>query len=531
VSAQCQVPALISGGYCELAEVWLAPHNVSASPGDIQANDGGAYLALDPPRATGASSGGATPPTLHGVLPVAHARVSASFRYTSGAEPVLRIGNLKLPRQVIEVYSARLEFPTSGYRVPAAAEDGASADDDDATTTTPPCYYTDHDFCRWFHDLKKPTSSPSASFSGGASLIFILWGMALVALIADFHISMLSQWRHFTEIREADRQNVHIGGENRYIRTQVFLRALTSQCVLGTCLRLFFLALPWPFYLATLRTCWDCLDLEAEMAHAIGTVLGLGEPDLSTSLEAAYAQLAAGYRTPGNVSYNAVLSAGGALNASSACGRVWDFVSAGVPTEGGEELTSKGLRPALMATTTRHDPLVCLQQDDYEALLALYPPCTPVPSVPVCHRAPTNTGLLILSASVLIPFVICLLVALGLQLSLRARLKSLDDQTNHGLGTSAKSLVKRATSKNLTASILPVDDATPAEQPPPQQQHNDTAASSFLSKAAARYRPASSASASPGGGAGTEGTAASQVAGGAAAGTGIDLARCATPPA
>ena len=98
---------------CSAAEVWVTSRNSSA------------------PAAYGQVAAVAT----------VKSRLTNSFRYTNGETPKLKVGNMLLPRQVIEVYGGKIEFAYEGGM----------------------CWYLDSGFCSVFHSLKK-SSSPEAVY-------------------------------------------------------------------------------------------------------------------------------------------------------------------------------------------------------------------------------------------------------------------------------------------------------------------------------------------------------------------------------
>ena len=113
-----------------------------------------------------------------------------------------------------------------------------------------------------------------------------------------------------------------------------------------------------------------------------------------------------------------------------------------------EGLSAGLVRKSIMGQFTRAHGTsgACIQQDDYEGLLTLYPLCTAggVPPTPTCLIQPINLGLLIVLTALAAPAFLGLVAAFLMQRAVRARLKALADQTNGGLGTQATSLVVRA---------------------------------------------------------------------------------------
>jgi hypothetical protein len=381
-------------------------------------------------------------------------RLTNTFRHTNGEEPVVRLGSTEVPRQMVEVTGGRIAF-------------------DNHSDT---CWYLDSALCAPFHSIALATSA-SGAFAGGSSLVFLFWAAAVVYVLVDFGNTLkarLDEHRARVKAAEAARQ-VKAERENVYWRSQVVLSAIASQSLRGTTARLFLLIAPWAFYMAILRGCFYCHDFEATLAHQAGHLLGLAHPDAPPA-----AQLAPSHAhdTPGNNSFNAYLAGGGVMNETHHCRHVWDDVRAGVPmraAEGGHGGASGGggeifhvaasppsapIRPALMrrlhpASTDRG---ACLRADDLEGLLTLYPVCSgaalgaPLPPSssaafpdPPCHLAPTNRGVLTILAAFVFPALLAIGAAYVLQRCFVApRLRSLREQTNHGLGSRATSLAARA---------------------------------------------------------------------------------------
>ena len=90
----------------------------------------------------------------------------------------------------------------------------------------------------------------------------------------------------------------------------------------------------------------------------------------------------------------------------------------GVPPDfPAEELTGSFgplVRPSIMESFTTHNPSVCLFQDDYEALVTLYPVCASVPPTPRCEKADRNLGLLRVTIFVIGPLLLALIFSIFL---------------------------------------------------------------------------------------------------------------------
>ena len=384
---------------------------------------------------------------------IAYPRLSNTFRFTNGETPYLVFGQTQLARQVVEVTGGRIEL--------------------DASPGT--CYYLDHRFCAPFNAMKRATS-PGAALFGGFVTFFLVWGVLMAFVVLELFWQLgkriRRRWldlRHMKETRA-----VTLEGENLYWRTQICLGAAASWSVAGTTLRLFWVAAPWAFYQFILQNCWECYDFEAAVAHQMGHLLGLSHPDVPPQK-----LLGVGGVPPSNNSYNAHLAAGGIMNANNShCTHVWDDVVAGTPpgltgseliyTEGGKcDPGPCGLvRTALMAryTASHSTSGGCLEQDDYEGLLTLYPVCTSggVPTSPTCLDTPNNLGMLMVLTGLLAPLLLSMVSAFLFQMAIRARLRSLSEQTNRGLGTQATSLVCRINTQGSGNGLSLTSSSTPS---------------------------------------------------------------------
>jgi len=212
--------------------------------------------------------------------------------------------------------------------------------------------------------------------------------------------------------------------ENAYLRLQAFLSAIAAESIMGTAVRFTLLMIPWPFYIAVFQVCWDCYDFEAAASHEIGHMLGIAHPD-----KAVGAELAPGYQPTNSSFYNAYLASGNSMNASH-CAHPWDDVLPGVPPSfPTSELTGSFgplVRPSIMESFTTHNPSVCLFQDDYEALVTLYPVCASVPPTPRCEKADRNLGLLRVTIFVIGPLLVALIFSIFLHIFVEYEKKHID---------------------------------------------------------------------------------------------------------
>ena len=213
VSALCDerdggTPSAAGSTWCAHAEVWVTMHDASRTVREAAASGG--YLVVDPPATEPAQADFAS----LAAIGVPRGRLTSSFAYTNGMEPALRVGALRLPKQVIEVYAASLEFPVDGVLLsppPTATAAAPMAANATAMTfpasnatspptgnpagggtsggdrrSAPPCYYLDDAFCAPFHRQKALTSADT-SYSGGAALLFLLWSIVVVALAIELY--------------------------------------------------------------------------------------------------------------------------------------------------------------------------------------------------------------------------------------------------------------------------------------------------------------------------------------------------------
>ena len=263
VTGLCEATGQLKAGAtsCSHAEIWVT--------------------AMNRTRATGLGSQAA--------IALPSFSLANAFRYTNGQQPVLTVGSITLPRNVIEVTGGRIEFAYQGI-----------------------CWYLDSNFCSAFHSIKRATS-PTTTYVIGVFLLFFTWSIAMLYILYLFAKAVQEQLRirhkafvdldgdgtiEAHEVSRAARATTQhrrrayliVGclpsiyrtavscarraldewrpcelhpccrtpwwqiarqiAERTYWRTQAFVAALASESIIGTALRFTVLFLPWPFYTA-----------------------------------------------------------------------------------------------------------------------------------------------------------------------------------------------------------------------------------------------------------------------------------------
>ena len=367
VTAECAAIGRPDAG-CPLAEVWVTAMESAATQPTQQRLTADDAVIAEGNDGPGLGNGG---PSGDGAVAVATPvpSASATFRYTSGERP---LGRARGQPRVIETRRATIAFNTQR------------------------CWYLDSTFCYYFHSLKG-LADPSTVLTVGRSTLLSLWGMACVVILVQLALVLRKQCVAGGTVRERCRES---------------LRMLSHWSVTGTAVRMVLIVTPPLFYVKIFLPCWECYDFEAAATHEVGHVLGLSHPVAGNSTNV-YVHPLAGRLT------------------NSSCRDPWAAVVQGVPPAELADVEADGLRPSVMKAFTQHNPTVCLQQDDVEALSVLYPDCELSVSSPVCYKTEHNIGWVRLGTYIVGPALLALLLVLVLNGALRkhtlARLKSAGD--------------------------------------------------------------------------------------------------------
>jgi hypothetical protein len=194
-------------------------------------------------------------------------------------------------------------------------------------------------------------------------------------------------------------------------RRKAELLARWSLC--GTAIRLVLLVTPWLFYAKIFLPCFECYDFEAAATHEVGHILGLGHPDVP----------AAGVEptTPAgeNLMYAPPNTSGAGQNSNNGGG---SGAGRGVPIYRSCRLSFDDVvpdrrvpvRPSIMISFTQHNPNVCLEADDLEAINAVYPSCDAPMRTPVCFKSEHNIGWVRLGVYILVPVIVALVLAVAI---------------------------------------------------------------------------------------------------------------------
>lgn len=306
--------------------------------------------------------------------------MSVNFRYTNGLEPVRGFGDKAAAAEAAMAAGSPegLGYFTAKRPVPAVV--GASV----IYRTEDVCWYADSQFCGPMHDWKHSWRNPDTAYVAGVTTFFLIWICVVISVVYDFGMSFKRTTRmHQKLLREGgddpkEPKEEDDAARNWRERKEALCGVVATLSLRGITLRLFLIMVPWAYFTAVFRSCWQCYDFEAATAQQIGHILGLGTPD----------------RVPATVNqYHAGFAAGAAamVNASTCPGDLWADVWPGVPADAAiDPLTN--VRPSIMQAFSLHTPRSCLELDDLEALNVLYPDCEGAPTTPVCAKPALNLG-------------------------------------------------------------------------------------------------------------------------------------------
>lgn len=315
------------------------------------------------------------------VVSVRKEEQSVAFRYTDGQEALRGFGTpgkgyFEVHRPVQATVGGTIGFRADGV-----------------------CWYADSQFCAPLHEWKRAWSTSSAYYTG-AAFFFSIWGLIVIAVAYDFGMRFKRTTRAHEMLLRADGPTEHEEIEKTEMRAVAMFAVFAHFHLRTLTLRIFLILMPWAYFHAIFQVCWKCFDFEAAMAHNIGHLLGLGNPDLVPKA---------------TNSYHAGYAAGGAarVNGSTCQGDLWGDVRSGVPPGALlDPLTD--VRPSIMQEFTLHTPRSCLQPDDMEALNVLYPDCQGGATTPICAKPALNLGWLRLIVFFFGPLVVAFILAVCL---------------------------------------------------------------------------------------------------------------------
>jgi len=335
-------------------------------------------------------------------------RFTTEFRFTNGDRPhyVDANGNKDYNRLFVEAYAGTLSIATHGDI----------------------CWYLDSAFCATFHTFKSSMGVDSARLTLliiciAFPAIFGIIGLLRMWFIfrACFGLTRNYKSKELEKKHSKEHHDAHTLAE----RAAELEEELEDDCaraleqasktnpIMFTAI-VAFIVIPPLFFSEIARPCWDCYDFEAAILHEMGHLFGLSHPDnIPQGLKSSNLAQYNPNPQPENV-YQEFIAAGGRINASN-CHTLWDHVHGGVPDGLLDEEKKEGVlgyevRNSVMEAFTQHNPLPCLQDDDVEGILTLYPDCTWTSmSHNICLHAYHNIGFVRVMFFVCLPLLTSLL--------------------------------------------------------------------------------------------------------------------------
>lgn len=241
------------------------------------------------------------------------------------------------------------------------------------------CWYLDATFCSIFHSM-----TPSVNLMvRGAGVLTIA---CCTGLIADYLVGLSYAIRGKVRPHYFFHSNFRLPKSSTtttwadvMLRVSAYVAYIPMLLLLICIFVLIFVPF---FYQFIFIPCVECYDFEATIAHEVGHLLGFQHPDVFTGM---------GLRAQQPMS-------------ADVCDAPFDHV----------ELADAVQELSIMHSLVQHEPRTCLNTDDVEGLLFLYPRCERA-MPPQCIKTWRYDGILRLLVSVAIPYMVVTILILLMQ--------------------------------------------------------------------------------------------------------------------